>query len=535
MKVILSNWNFTERQALPALITELSRLSGMKLAVPRNMTILKESLDMRGGRSRHVYTLCVELPESLDLESLRIKNPKLRFQLVEEEVQLPGSWKPPAHFSQRRAVVVGSGPAGSFAALSLARAGISVDIVERGAPVGRRLPAVRSLFSEGVLCDENNICFGEGGAGTFSDGKLTTRKNHPWIRYVFETLVFCSAPEEILTSGKPHIGSDRLRAVVVELRKHLESLGVRFHFDTRIDELEIADGRVRSLGQRGKIRFENPDAIVWATGHSARDSYDLLARHHVAMQAKPFAVGLRIEHPQALVNRWQNHCEEEHGPATYSLVHNIDERRSVYSFCMCPGGQVVCSSSHAGFHVVNGMSNYARNEKFANAGLVVKVDPGDFEHPENPLAGMHFQQTLEAAAFEQAGRSYLAPAQRVDDFMAMRPTTSLSSGTSYRPGLVPADLSRVLPVPLRDALCISLQKFEKRFPGFTGPEALLIGIESRTSAPVRIARDTSGTSPTLANLYPCGEGAGYAGGIVSAALDGLHIAEKMVLNWGFTK
>lgn len=502
------------------LATAFSGLKGVQMTSAGKVKILKESVDKRQG-IRYVYTVEVDVNESVEPDRLQSLNRGLQAREAAPPAEVPVEAL--SGMEERSIVVVGAGPAGMMAAHALACSGAKVTLLERGDAVKERLGKVRELFKAGVHDEESNICFGEGGAGTFSDGKLTTRKNHPWIRWILDFWVECGAPAEIATAGKPHIGTDRLRALVVNLRNRMKEEGAEVHFNCRVDDLEVEEGRVKALICDDGRRFEGFDAVVWASGHSARDSFEMLERRGVPLQSKPFAVGVRIEHPQSLVNEWLHHGRDDLGAADYKVVCNLSEERSVYSFCMCPGGQVVCSSSHGGRHVVNGMSNYARNSAYANSGLVVKVGPDDFDG-EDALAGMRYQEDIEKKAFEAAGKSYLGPGQRARDFLEGRVSESLPE-SSYEPGLVPVDLNEVLPRALCENLKQSLLEFEAKHPGFAGDHALLIGTETRTSSPIRIPRDAKGASPDVRNFYPCGEGAGYAGGIVSAALDGLTITE----------
>ncbi|MBM4153327.1 MAG: FAD-binding protein, partial [Kiritimatiellaceae bacterium] len=471
---------------------------------------------------RYVYTVEVEVGEMVNVERMVKENKGMHIRQVEENIPVPLSLSPA--LQSKRIAVVGAGPAGMFAAHALAVNGAQVTMLDRGEDVSGRLKKVQQLFNEAVLDGESNISFGEGGAGTFSDGKLTTRKNHPWIRHILDFLVDCGAPKEIATAGKPHIGTDRLRAVVVTLRKRMIELGVDVRFSAKVTGLIIENQTVTGLQIEGQEDLTSLDAVVWATGHSARDSFKMLYKSGVELEAKPFAVGVRIEHPQALVNQWLHGDAPKSrlGAADYRVVCNISEDRSVYSFCMCPGGQIVCSSSHPGFHVVNGMSNYARNSAFANAGLVVKVNEKDFPD-QTPLGGVLFQEEIERKAYEQSG-GYLGPAQRVTDFLSRRKSANLPA-SSYEPGLIPVNLHTILPKTICDHLVQALYEFDARYPGFAGPEALMVGTETRTSSPIRIPRTTSGQSTNLAHFFPCGEGAGYAGGIISAALDGLFITQ----------
>lgn len=424
--------------------------------------------------------------------------------------------------SGHRALVVGMGPAGLFAALALANRGAQVTLIDRGAPVEERVPAVEKFWSGGILDPENNVQFGEGGAGTFSDGKLTTRLNHPLTAEVLRTLVECGAPAEILIQAKPHIGTDRLRLVLIRLRQKLLALGVEIRYKERLIGLEVDGSLIRAgLGSSG-LRL-TCDSLVLALGHSARDTYELLAREGVRLEAKPFAIGLRIEHPRTLINAIQyGLAEHPRLPAAdYALAWNDPQsRRGVYSFCMCPGGEVILSSSAPGEVVVNGMSRLQRNSSYSNSALVVSVRPDDF-FGSDPLAGVRFQRHWEEAAFRGGGGDYFAPAQNLMSFLGGKgPLAQVTT----RPGVREADLSLLLPDFVSEGLRRALPHFERKMRGFVTNEATLIGIESRTSAPIRILRDERGESLSHRGLYPVGEGAGYAGGIMSAAIDGLRIA-----------
>lgn len=424
--------------------------------------------------------------------------------------------------SGHRALVVGMGPAGLFAALALANRGAQVTLIDRGAPVEERVPAVERFWSDGILDPENNVQFGEGGAGTFSDGKLTTRLNHPLTTEVLRTLVECGAPAEILIQAKPHIGTDRLRLVLIRLRQKLLALGVELRYREKLIGLEADRSLVRAGLVSSGARLPC-DSLVLALGHSARDTYELLARDGVRLEAKPFAVGVRIEHPRNLINAIQyGHAEHPRLPAAdYALAWNDPQtQRGIYSFCMCPGGEVILSSSAQGEVVVNGMSRLQRNSPYSNSALVVSVRPEDFTGTD-PLAGVRFQRHWEEAAFLGGGGDYFAPAQNLMSFIGGR--GNLSQVTT-RPGVREADLSQLLPDFVSEGLRRALPHFERKMRGFVTSEANLIGIESRTSAPLRILRDERGESLSHRCLYPVGEGAGYAGGIMSAAIDGLRIA-----------
>ncbi|MDA3903539.1 MAG: NAD(P)/FAD-dependent oxidoreductase [Desulfuromusa sp.] len=428
--------------------------------------------------------------------------------------------------SKPKILVVGMGPAGLFSALSLAEAGAQVCLIERGRPVAERLQDVNDFWSGGELNTESNIQFGEGGAGTFSDGKLTSRLTHPAIRYILARLVEFGAPEEILWQAKPHIGSDRLRRVLVNFRKHLLSLGVDIQFSSRLTGLEMLNHQIRAGLINDSVRIEC-DQLVLAVGHSARDTYQMLADKKVKLEQKPFAIGLRVEHPLELINQIQygRQSHPQLPSADYRLAWNDPVTgRGVYSFCMCPGGTVVNASSEAGGLVVNGMSDFCRDASRSNSALVVSVTPDDFSAAD-VLAGIRFQRKWEKAAFLAGGSGWHAPAQPLLEFLQGR---GGSLDSSCQPQVVHADLNTCLPDFVTKNLRKVLPIFNQRMRGFVGPEATLIGVETRTSAPVRIVRDQHGESVSHKGLFPAGEGAGYAGGIMSAAIDGIKVATAII-------
>jgi len=421
-------------------------------------------------------------------------------------------------------VIVGMGPAGLFCALRLAAYGIAATVLERGKPVEERVKDVARFWRDGLLDPESNVQFGEGGAGTFSDGKLTCRLRDPNTAWVLEQLIRFGAPQEIRYQAKPHVGTDRLRSVVAAIRSHLQEQGCTIRFSTRLTGLGSQAGRIAAV-RCGNLEELPCKHLVLAIGHSARDTYAVLSSRQLLLEPKPFAIGLRVEHPQQLIDRIQYGRPHPALPkADYALTYNNDQtRRSCYSFCMCPGGLVVASSSEADMVVANGMSNLGRNSGLANSALVVNVRPDDFDGAD-PLAGVRFQQQWERLAFEAGGRDYRAPAQNLLAFIGQGTGGCQSS---YRPGTAEADLATVLPEYVSTTLREGIASFDRKMKGFVTREATLTGVETRTSAPLRILRNEDCQSPTLQGLYPCGEGAGYAGGIMSAALDGIRVADTI--------
>lgn len=446
-----------------------------------------------------------------------------------------------------RPLVVGAGPCGLFAALVLAEMGFRPIVLERGKVVRERTRDTWGLWRRATLHPESNVQFGEGGAGTFSDGKLWSGIGDPLHHRgkVLQEFVRCGAPEEILWSSKPHIGTFRLVTVVEGLRATIEALGGEYRFGAKVEGLELEeDGhgarRVRAVRLADGERIAATH-VVLAVGHSARDTMEMLHGCGVRVDAKPLSIGVRIEHPQGLIDRARFGDSAGHprlGAADYKLVHHCDPAgaargRSVYSFCMCPGGTVVAAASEPGRLVTNGMSQYSRAERNANAGIVVSLTPDDFlpYGGASPLAGIAFQRHWEEKAFAAGGGDYHAPAQRVGDFLAGRPSASLGSVVpSYKPGVRPADLSACLPHYASAAIREALPAFDRRIPGFAMEDAVMTGVETRTSSPVRVPRGGDGQSVDVAGLFPAGEGAGYAGGIMSAGVDGIRAAEAVAVS-----
>ncbi|MHB8170728.1 MAG: NAD(P)/FAD-dependent oxidoreductase [Thermincolia bacterium] len=524
----LSNVSLTLEQDLQELPQAIARKLGTPVENIRSYRVVRQSVDARNKENiRFVYTVDVEVVKNpKGLLAKKRSNPHIK------EVQ-PFRYEPPQPGIEplgRRPVVVGAGPAGIFAALTLARQGYRPLVLERGQDVDTRTKDVARFWSTGELDPESNVQFGEGGAGTFSDGKLTTRIDDSRVDLVLATLVEAGAPEEIQYLQKPHVGTDILRRVVANLRKELLALGGEVRFGAKVIGLAVEKGRIRGVAVNDGEVIET-SVVVMATGHSARDTYKALDEAGVELQAKAFALGVRIEHPQGLIDQAQYGAMAGHpklGAADYHLTYqNKEAGRAAYTFCMCPGGQVVAAASEAGRVVTNGMSDFSRASGVANSALVVSVEPKDFGSAHS-LAGMDFQQHWEQRAYQAGGGGYKAPAQTVGDFLAGRPGSNLEGLGTYRPGLTPVDLHGCLPTYVSDILEEAIVDMDRRLRGFNSAQAVLTGIETRTSAPVRIIRGEDRQALNIEGLYPAGEGAGYAGGIVSASVDGIKTAEKII-------
>lgn len=530
-----------DEDALPKAVLRRLRISAEHLLEWR---LVKRSIDARRrDRIQLSYSVDVRVKsEKAVMRRLRAGSsvrpaPNTRYQPV---VQGPSDALLQGH---DRPVVVGAGPCGYFAALLLAQMGLRPLLLERGEPVKQRTLQTFGFWKGTKPFSPNsNAQFGEGGAGTFSDGKLYSQVSDPehYGRKVLEELVASGANPEILTVHRPHIGTFKLATVVRGLRSRIESLGGEVRFGSRVDELVLEPCSEGKPNQLVAVRLEGGEQIacrhlVLAPGHSARDSFAMLERVGVALEAKPFSVGVRIEHPQPLIDqaRWgENAGHPRLGAAEYKLVHHAGNGRCVYSFCMCPGGFVVGATSEEQRVVTNGMSQHSRNERNANSGLVVNLEPEDLQPYQrwegDPLAGVELQRDLEGRAFRLGGSTYAAPAQRLEDFLACRASTDLGMiPASYQPGVTPTDLSSALPEAIVEALREALPAFARRLKGYDHPDAVLTGVETRTSSPVRIPRDQSLESINTHGVIPAGEGAGYAGGILSAGIDGIRAAEAL--------
>ncbi|WP_310645380.1 FAD-dependent protein [Limnohabitans sp.] len=561
-----------DRQLAPHPVDALRALAAEALGISKEaiatLDVFKRSFDARKQNLLVVYIVDITLVDASQEAVLLAKYDKNSHIQATPDM----SWHAPAHApgdwgtqEGERPVVVGFGPCGMFAALVLAQMGFKPIVIERGTTVRQRTKDTWGLWRKKILNVESNVQFGEGGAGTFSDGKLYSQIKDPRHlgRKVMNEFVRFGAPEEILFTAHPHIGTFKLVKVVESLREEIIRLGGEIRFEQRVIDLDYGPERalqgLRILNLATQDTYTLPARhVVMALGHSARDTFTMLHRHAVAMEAKPFSVGVRIEHPQGVIDRarWGQHAGHPLlGAADYKLVHHAENGRAVYSFCMCPGGTVVAATSEAGRVVTNGMSQYSRNERNANAGIVVGIDPSDYptdpaafeaelgqelgnavRHTTHdapggyhPLAGLVLQRQLEAHAYTLGGSTYEAPAQLVGDFVADRASTALGSvEPSYKPGVKMVSLNSALPSYAITAMREALPVFGRKIKGFDMHDAVMTGVETRTSAPLRIGRDElSLQSPTLAGLYPAGEGAGYAGGILSAGVDGIKVGEAV--------
>jgi uncharacterized FAD-dependent dehydrogenase len=510
-----------------------------KLGIPASdlvrFEIFKRGVDARKSYAiLYVYSIDAEVKNEAKLLAKFSRDPHIkpapdtRYQFL---TQAPAVIK-------ERPVVVGFGPAGIFAALILAQAGFRPIVLERGKAVRERTKDTWGLWRKHKLNPESNVQFGEGGAGTFSDGKLYSQIKDPkhYGRKVLQEFVKAGAPEEILYVSHPHIGTFRLVGMVEEMRNTIIGLGGEIRFESRVEDIDVENGEVRGIVLQNGEHIATRH-LVLAIGHSARDTFEMIHQRGIYIEAKPFSIGFRIEHPQSLIDKarygksYSENLLTKLGAADYKLVHHASNGRSVYSFCMCPGGTVVAATSEAGRVVTNGMSQYSRNERNANAGIVVGISP-EQDYPGDPLAGMRLQRDLESRAYKLGGSDYSAPGQLIGDFLINRPSTAFGEVLpSYTPGVKLTNLDSVLPEFAITAIREAIPAFAKQIPGFDLADGVLTGVETRTSSPIRIKRDDDTLqSINTRGLYPTGEGAGYAGGILSAAVDGIKVAEAVALD-----
>lgn len=502
---------------------KIAKKLGISPQAIESYRIFKKAIDARKkDQIKWVYTVDIKTQkESLLLQKKKATpTPDLNYYYPEKGTQK----------MQYPPVIVGSGPCGMFAGLILAQMGYRPIIIERGADVDTRVEDVRRFWEEGIFKPGSNVQFGEGGAGTFSDGKLTTQIKNVRCHKVLQELVRFGGPEEIAYKNKPHIGTDILRDVVKNIRQEIERLGGTYRFHTCLTDLVIEEGALKGIEVNGE-EFIAADVCILALGHSARDTFEALNKHGVMIEQKPFAMGLRIEHLQEWINKGQygeKYWDEPSlGAAEYKLVHHASNGRAVYTFCMCPGGYVVASASEEAMVVTNGMSEHARDGANANSAVLVNIKPEDFGST-HPLAGMHLQRELEKLAYDLGNKTYKAPCQRVEDFLANTP--SKASGCvqpTYTPGVVWCNLRGAMPDFMGEAIAEALDVFGRKIKHFNHPDALVTGFETRSSSPIRIKRN-DGYESNIKGLYPAGEGAGYAGGITSAAVDGIEVAEAII-------
>lgn len=529
MAVRISEIRLGIDQPISNLREEICRRLNVKQEDIKKIDIIRESIDARRkNKIDFVYIVDVELFANEAEIIINVEDPKIN--LIEhegEEEDLP-SGNIPLEYPP---VVVGTGPCGLFCGLLLAKYGYRPIVLERGKKVEDRTKDVETFWQTGILNTGSNVQFGEGGAGTFSDGKLTTRIKDKRCRWILKKMVEAGAPGEIIYSAKPHVGTDRLKSLVKNIREEIRRLGGEVRFESQVTDIIIRDGKLRGVVINGEEILPCIAAVL-AIGHSARDTFYMLYNRGINIIPKPFSVGVRVEHLQQWVNKVQYGKFAGHprlGAADYQLVYNDKKaKRSVYSFCMCPGGLVVAAASEEGKLVTNGMSEYSRDRENANSALVVTVSPADFPSA-HPLAGIEFQRMWEQKAYQAGGGNYIAPVQRAGDLLKAKKSSGIGDiKPSYRPGVKPTDLSLCLPSFIIKSIKNALLYFDSKLKGFAGEDVILTGVETRTSSPVRIVRNDCFESVTVEGLYPAGEGAGYAGGIMSAAVDGLKVAEAII-------
>lgn len=531
MTIKINNIVLDIEESMECLKLKAAKKMKIKQSEIHKMRIVKESIDARRKNMiKFNYAVEVECEnEQRIVDKADNKDVILRKDRYIPELKFGN--KPLKH----RPIIVGMGPAGLFAGLTMAQKGYKPIIIERGECVEDRTRTIEKFWNGGEFNSNSNVQFGEGGAGTFSDGKLTTRIKDLRCAFVVEEMVKAGAPEEIMYKGKPHVGTDILKDVVINIRKEIIALGGEVRFNSKLENLVIRDKEIKAVIVNGE---EIPcEALILAIGHSSRDTYEMLYRQEISMATKPFAIGVRVEHPQRLIDENQYGKYAGHPrlkAADYKLTYTCkNKERSVYSFCMCPGGVVVAAASEEGRLVTNGMSYYARDKENANSAIVATVGEKDFG--DNPLDAIEFQRRYEELAFKVGGGNYNAPVQMIKDFVNSKSTTKLGTvKPSYTPGYTLVDMGKCLPKGVTDALREGFESFEKKIKGFSSGDGIMIGVETRTSAPVRIERNEELQSISTKGIYPSGEGAGFAGGIISAAVDGIKCAESIMKTWYFS-
>lgn len=510
------------------LLNSAAKALGIGINSISGLSIYKKSIDAR-KKSDICFNITIDVKADGNEKRIVSKCRSQKIALAE-----PYEYKLPAHKPRRvRPVIAGAGPAGMFCAYILAACGDRPIILERGKQIDDRITDINSFHAGGKLNTDSNVQFGEGGAGTFSDGKLNTGTKDIRARAVLQEFVNCGAPKEILYNAKPHIGTDKLRITIKNLRNKIIKMGGEFHFSSRLTDVKLKNNTVTSvkyIGPDGRTESIDTDCLILAIGHSARDTFEMIYQKGTAIEPKPFSVGARIEHKREFIDKAQYGKfakMPQLGAADYKLFAHLPNGRCVYTFCMCPGGTVVAAASEENMLVTNGMSEFARNAENSNSALLVSVSPEDYGS-SHPLAGMYFQRKIEQNAFIAGGKCYNAPVQLVGDLLSGKASTHIGDvKPSYAPGITPTELSACLPEYIIESMKAGIGEFDKRLKGFAMPDAVLTGAETRSSSPIRIMRGSNLQSVNIKGLYPCGEGAGYAGGIVSAAVDGIKIAEQL--------
>jgi len=515
---------------------KIAELLGLNLDDVNNFKITKRAIDSRKKNQMiyFVYSVDVEIDGGNNAEQKLLTSSAVKRNTIHHRIAItePYVYEIPKIISKKnlRPIVIGTGPSGMFAALLLAKAGLKPLVIERGGDVDSRIKDVEQFLATGKLNTKSNIQFGEGGVGTFSDGKLNTLITNPRIKYIFDEFVKAGAPDTILWDAKPHIGTDKIRNVAKNIRKQIIDQGGEVRFNTQLTDIKITKGKLTSIILDGKEEIK-ADTLVLAIGYSARDTYKMLFERKLDMEQKPFSIGVRIEHKAEMINKsqyykfWNN---EKLGRAKYKLVSHSDKgNRTVYTFCMCPGGYVMPATSQEGHVITNGMSEYAQDGENSNSALLVNVGKNDFGS-DHPLAGIEFQEKWEKKTFEIGGNNYYAPIQLVGDFLKNQKSTGIRSiKPTYEPGVTPTSLDSCLPDFVTNSLREALPKLENKIRGFAHPDAILTAIETRSSSPLRIVRDKETLQSNITGIYPTGEGAGYAGGIVSSAADGMLVSEAI--------